>query len=111
MHRMFSLLLIFSILASAAPTGHAAPSSLTMLQSQGKNIVNADGKIVQLRGVNAGGWLVQESWMCLTNAPSQMEAFSVLDARFGRETREHLLKYTKIITGKNLILIISKHWV
>lgn len=92
MHRMLSLLLIFSILASAAPTGHAAPSSLTMLQSQGKNIVNADGKIVQLRGVNAGGWLVQESWMCLTNAPSQMEAFSVLDARFGRETREHLFK-------------------
>lgn len=61
-----------------------------LLRTRDTDIVNDAGEVVQLRGVNAGGWLVQESWMCLTNAPSQLEAFAVLDERFGEATRRRL---------------------
>lgn len=65
-------------------------ANLTMLHAEDKKMVNAKGEEVLLRGVNAGGWLVMESWMTLTNAPSQLEAFETLDARFGKEKREEL---------------------
>lgn len=65
---------------------------LSMLKACGQSLVNEKGETVLLRGVNAGGWLIQESWMNLTNAPSQLEAFSVLDERFGKEKREALFE-------------------
>ena len=67
-------------------------TGLSMLRADGKALVNEAGEKVLLRGVNAGGWLIQENWMNLTNAPSQLEAFSVLDERFGKEKREALFK-------------------
>ena len=75
-------------------TVHAAcaEDELTMLHTEGQEIVNAAGESVMLRGVNVGGWLVQEGWMNLTNASCQTESFKVLDERFGREVREHLFK-------------------
>lgn len=79
---LLSLLLCQTALAEDIP--------LTLLHTEGTRIVNESGETVQLLGVNAGGWLVQEGWMTLTNAPSQLEAFAVLDERFGRETRERL---------------------
>ena len=85
---MLCLLLCAPFLPAAARAEGAA--ALSPLHTEGKTLADADGNPVLLRGVNAGGWLVQESWMCLTNAPSQMEAFQVLDERFGRETRERL---------------------
>ena len=84
--------ILLLVLVLACSCACAQEASVTMLHTQDKNIVNASGETVLLRGVNAGGWLVQESWMNLTNAPSQMESFSVLDARFGREVREHLFE-------------------
>ncbi len=69
---------------------HAEGEDMEMLTAKGKSLVTSSGETVQLRGVNAGGWLVQEAWMTLTNAPSQTEAFKVLDERFGRETRDRL---------------------
>lgn len=81
---LLSLLLCQSALAEDTP--------LSMLHTDGTRIVNASGETLQLLGVNAGGWLVQEGWMNLTNAPSQLEAFAVLDERFGRETRERLFQ-------------------
>lgn len=83
-----SLLCLMIVLGCTAAC--AEETALTMLHTQGTNIVNAAGEIVLLRGVNMGGWLVQEAWMNLTNAPSQQESFAVLDERFGRETREYL---------------------
>lgn len=88
MKRLTALMLILIMLLPCTIT--TAEEELTMLHTQDTLIVNERGESIQLRGVNAGGWLVQESWMNLTNAPSQMEAFSVLDERFGREVREHL---------------------
>ena len=45
------------VLAGAA---HSAPSPL---HAQGMQIVDAGGRTVTLRGVNLGGWLVEEPWM------------------------------------------------
>ena len=84
-------LLILSV-AFGCTAAMAEDADMSMLHAEGVNIVNAQGETVLLRGVNMGGWLVQESWMNLTNAPSQSESFAVLDERFGREVREHLFE-------------------
>lgn len=89
MKGFFSALLVLTVVLSFAAASAETPS-VSMLKADGKRIVNAEGQTVLLRGVNVGGWLVQEAWMNLTNAPCQAEAFQTLDARFGRETRERL---------------------
>ena len=89
MRHIFLLLMLLSLTLSSFPA-QAKEQTLDMLRTEGLRIVNESGETVLLRGVNAGGWLVQESWMCLTNAPSQLEAYAVLDQRLGRETRERL---------------------
>lgn len=48
---------------AAHPTTHALTYS-DYLHARGKDIVNRAGKVVWLRGVNIGGWLVTEGWMC-----------------------------------------------
>lgn len=37
------------------------------LKSDGGYLKNQSGRTVVLRGVNAGGWLIQETWMCPVN--------------------------------------------
>lgn len=88
MKGIFVALLALTVALSFACA--AETPTLSMLRADGTRIVDADGQTVLLRGVNLGGWLVQEAWMNLTNAPCQAEAFRVLDERFGRETREWL---------------------
>ena len=85
------IILILSV-AFGCTAAMAEDAEMSMLHAEGVNIVNTQGETVLLRGVNMGGWLVQESWMNLTNAPSQSESFAVLDERFGREVREYLFK-------------------
>jgi endoglucanase len=55
--RLFStlLLLLLTMPALAAP--------LPRLHAQGVQIVDARGRPVVLRGINLGGWLVEEPWM------------------------------------------------
>lgn len=38
-------------------------SSLLPLHAEGQNFVDSSGKAVPLRGINLGGWLVEEIWM------------------------------------------------
>lgn len=81
---------LFIMILTMFFTTACAQEELTMLKADVQTIINAKNEPVQLRGVNLGGWLVQEGWMNLTNGPCQAESFKVLDERFGREVREHL---------------------
>jgi hypothetical protein len=58
---------------------------------QGKEIRNRRGARVQLRGINAGGWLVHEEWMCPTAAPDYRTLRDTLAERFGTQKRDELL--------------------
>ncbi|MFQ9514772.1 MAG: cellulase family glycosylhydrolase [Eubacterium sp.] len=67
------------------------------LKAQDKILRNEYGmgsKII-LRGVNAGGWLVQEPWMCPTKSSNtiqdQKTIESTLVSRFGEEKAQELL--------------------
>ncbi len=41
-----------------------AAKSQRVLHTSGNKIIDSTGKQVILRGVNLGGWLVTEDWMC-----------------------------------------------
>ena len=44
------------------------------------------GRPIMLRGVNAGGWLVTENWMCPNKvAGTQTETYESFTARFGKD--------------------------
>ncbi len=60
--------------------------AFTMLHASGTRIVNASGTIVQLKGLNLGGWLVMEKWMCPLDSGNMPDTYSVitnLDRRAG----------------------------
>ena len=69
---------------------------LSMLHASGLNVVNANGAIVPLRGVNLGGWFIMEKWMCPLTSDSEPDTYTVmqtLDNRFGVSTEESLISY------------------
>lgn len=51
------------LLPLAWATTQEKPAALSALSTKGQLIVNAQGKQVDLKGVNLGGWLVEEIWM------------------------------------------------
>ena len=86
------LLLLLSLSASS----FAAP--LSRLHAQGVQIVDATGKPVVLRGINLGGWLVEEPWMmpfqttppdgsALPPIKDHASLAAVLETRFGAAGR------------------------
>lgn len=105
MKKLFSLLLtailIFSLTAAFAgcndnPDNPSPDDSkaetLPLLKASGNDLVDEDGNVVVIKGVNLGGWLVQESWMCPTDAKDQKTAYSVLTERFGKAKMKELFK-------------------
>ena len=45
-------------------------------------IIDEKGKEIVLKGVNLGGWLIQESWMCAVNSSeSNLESLEILEQR------------------------------
>jgi endoglucanase len=72
---------------------NAAPP-VTRLHTSGTNIVNAGGAVVQLKGLNLGGWFIMEKWMCPLdsgNLPDTYSAITNLDDRFGVTTEQNLI--------------------
>ncbi len=63
-----------SVEVAKAETPGTALDSLDFLTASGKNLVNANGELVQLKGTNVGGWFVQEFWMTITNATTNVHA-------------------------------------
>ena len=62
------------------------------------------GKTVQLRGVNIGGWLVTEGWMCGQSDDGGRGALEQLEKRFGSEKAATLMNawYDHWFTAKDL---------
>lgn len=58
-------------------------------------LVNGKGETVLLRGVNLGGWLIQESWMCPVNGEDRkwanLDTLELLESRFTDEQVQTLL--------------------
>jgi endoglucanase len=67
------------------------------LAANGVNVRNGNGTgdIVPLRGVNLGGWLVMEAWMCPMDSGSETDMYSLtstLDTRFGVTVEQDLIR-------------------
>lgn len=60
-HILRHIVLVIALLGAGTPGIGAA--GLPRLQTRGTQIVDAGGRAVTLRGVNLGGWLVEEPWM------------------------------------------------
>lgn len=72
-----------------------ATAALSMLHTSGTSIVNASGATVQLKGLNLGGWLVMEPWMCPADSGGLPDTYSIiteLDSRFGVATEQSLIR-------------------
>lgn len=87
---IFLLILILSL--SSGCKKELEPQFLRVV---GKDIVtnNGNGEVILLRGVNAGGWLVVEEWMCPVNSYTQYEMEDTLYERFGEDAQALLDTY------------------
>lgn len=67
------------------------------LSVNGMKIQNQMSEKIVLRGINLGGWMIQEYWMCPvwggaeTEQWTHMETLCVLEERFGREEAQRLI--------------------
>jgi endoglucanase len=61
-------------------------SAFSMLHTSGTNIVNTSGAVIQLKGLNLGGWFIMEPWMCPADSGGLPDTYSIiteLDSRTG----------------------------
>lgn len=72
-------------------------SSLSLLRVENGELSDADGRTVILHGVNLGGWLIQESWMCpVDGSECNLDSWTLLESRFGTEKAGELFEsYTE----------------
>jgi endoglucanase len=90
-----SVLFLSSLLLLTGLYSSTSFAQMSMLHAQGRSIVNANGQVVPLQGVNLGGWFVMEKWMVPLDSGSLPDTYSVmqtLDSRFGVETEQSLIK-------------------
>lgn len=86
-----------SILCGAAINARAMTplDESDVLRAKGRLLYNARGERVVLRGVNLGGWLLQEAWMSPNNGVDKQwgyhDTLTVLTERFGAEEADALL--------------------
>jgi endoglucanase len=82
-------------LAVLAASSSIGLSQLSALHTSGRSIVNASGSTVVLKGMNLGGYMVMEPWMCPCDSgglPDSHSIISELDSRFGVATEQTLIK-------------------
>ena len=85
---MLSLLLMFTAAATAfAAESASAFTGKDALHTKGESLVNETGDEVRLRGVNLGGWLIQEDWFCPADNGKRGDHWTLetLISRFGTE--------------------------
>ncbi len=66
------------------------------LTAKGRKLYNKKGEEVQLKGVNLGGWLIHEDWLCPDELPEGVvydneTILQILEERFGREAAYDLV--------------------
>lgn len=66
-----------------------------LLKVHNGKLVNGYGETVVLRGINLGGWLIQESWMCPVNgedrAWANLDTLTILEERFTKNQVQELI--------------------
>ena len=82
--------------------GMAISAPLTesdFLTVSGNKIVNQRGEEILLEGVNLGGWLLQEYWMCPVQGSKEvaqwtnLETLNILEERFGSQKTQELVEH------------------
>ena len=104
---MIGLVACVSTPMAPAPVGELRPAevvpsttdlapNLGYLHTEGKDIVDENGKAIILRGVNAGAWLLIEPWIIgIENEKvlkSEKEFWDIMGERFGEEAKLDLIK-------------------
>lgn len=66
------------------------------LKVDGTVLKNKKGDIVMLRGVNLGGWLIQENWMCPITGNDRewanLDTLEIMESRFSEEQVQQLIQ-------------------
>ncbi|MBO5033372.1 MAG: cellulase family glycosylhydrolase [Lachnospiraceae bacterium] len=74
--------------------GQKASAERFLTVKDGK-IINGRNEEVLLRGVNLGGWLIQESWMCPVNGEDRkwanLDTLELLESRFDEQQVQELI--------------------
>ncbi len=98
MKKWYSVILIVCILGLSAMLffGLKEEDSLDndmvrFLHTEGVNIKDGTGATVALRGVNLGGWLIQEAWMCPTEFDGYFQVLDIFTERFGEQGCKELI--------------------
>lgn len=107
---MFLFFVLVSPTGAEPETNALVPlGAADYLHARGKTIVNSKGEVVSLRGVNIGGWLVTEGWMCGQSDDGGRGAMEQLEKRFGPEKAATLMKAWQDhwFTARDLDLIES----
>ncbi|MGD0941757.1 MAG: carbohydrate-binding protein [Terracidiphilus sp.] len=89
------VLRFFVFLIATFVYSQVACAQLSMLHASGRNIVNANGQTVVLKGMNLGGYMVMEPWMCPADAGGLPDTYSIiqeLDSRFGVAEEQTLIR-------------------
>lgn len=75
--------------------GKGAIKESDFLHVENGQLVTEAGDQVLLQGVNLGGWLIQESWMCPVNGADRkwanLDTLEVLESRFGKADAAKLI--------------------
>ena len=92
----------------------AGPSSINAsdyLYVSGRRLATLDGREVTLRGVNLGGWLVTETWMCGFTDSNDTAAHSGAAGLWGRSTKESLEDRFGVADAGVLENAWEDHWI
>ena len=86
MRLLVALLLVFGL---AAPVASPAVAQSGLVRIEGKNFVEADGRILRLKGISLGNWLMPEGYMFKFEvAKSPRLIYGAFDRLLGTERAE-----------------------